>query len=368
MSPTIILLGVVAQFLFIGIRFYYWRKSPQKASIQGDAATVEAKKADTTQCVRLFGELRGLMLTHLKVLRSTEAVHAGKKSVADATNSIAQDAERRRVIPLAIHNRVDQLGQVLEPYNGLYASECEQMRSYATKADELELLVNTAAKKNAGTDQPLLKLIADMLEENNQLRATIDKCQEKISDLIGKTERASRDARVDLLTQLPNRRAWSEEVPTLESRGDLFLAMIDIDHFKVVNDTHGHAAGDATLQMLARVFRDVPSARIFRLGGDEFLMFFRSRSAASAERTVNELREKVQRCSVQIDGLKLSATISCGLTNAIEGEAIDSVVARADEALYSAKQNGRNFVVFRPGKVELSIVRDDDGVEVACVG
>ncbi len=174
-----------------------------------------------------------------------------------------------------------------------------------------------------------------------------------------------RAARTDSLTGLLNRRAFLEAASDriVRDRQPAALLMLDIDHFKAINDGHGHAAGDAALRAFAdevarqmrgladmqdsggAPLRRTDAALAGRLGGEEFACLLphgsRERAAASAE----ALRSAVARMRVEVDGATLSFTVSAGLAVAEGGAEVDALLRRADEALYAAKHGGRNRVV-----------------------
>jgi diguanylate cyclase (GGDEF)-like protein len=151
----------------------------------------------------------------------------------------------------------------------------------------------------------------------------------------------------DLLSGVLNRRGIEQKLDTelrraARSGQNLSIALVDIDHFKAINDHAGHAAGDSAL-------RDVVSAIsshlrvhdfIGRFGGDEFLLVFPHTSCSSAFNICSRIEQSVRALSVP--GSRLPLTISIGLTQAATGEDPDSLLARADKALYSAKGAGRN--------------------------
>jgi diguanylate cyclase (GGDEF)-like protein len=158
-------------------------------------------------------------------------------------------------------------------------------------------------------------------------------------------EALHRQAMTDGLTGLPNRRAFIERLEGLDPAAPAALAVIDVDHFKRINDTAGHAAGDETLrslgELLARRVRDGELAA--RLGGEEFVVLFPGTSDADAARAAESLRRAVrdesQRWSHPI-------TISVGVA-ARPADAVDAdgLLAAADAALYRAKAAGRDCVV-----------------------
>jgi diguanylate cyclase (GGDEF)-like protein len=166
-----------------------------------------------------------------------------------------------------------------------------------------------------------------------------------------------RAARTDSLTGLLNRRAFLEAASDriLRGRQPVALLMLDIDHFKAINDGHGHAAGDAALRAFADEItrqlqgsgpvRRTDAVAAGRLGGEEFACLLpygsRDRAAAFAE----ALRIGVARMRVEVEGATLSFTVSAGLTVTEAGTEVDALLRQADKALYAAKHGGRNRVV-----------------------
>jgi diguanylate cyclase (GGDEF)-like protein/PAS domain S-box-containing protein len=149
-------------------------------------------------------------------------------------------------------------------------------------------------------------------------------------------------ARSDALTGLPNRRALDDQLPREMARAmrmstPLCLAIIDIDHFKAYNDTHGHLAGDAVLCGCAAAWDGELRGEdtILRFGGEEFLAILPNCEPADATEIVERLRAATP------DG----QTCSAGLARWLPGESVDELVARADKALYEAKAAGRDRLV-----------------------
>ncbi|MEO8488278.1 diguanylate cyclase [Pseudomonas sp.] len=158
-------------------------------------------------------------------------------------------------------------------------------------------------------------------------------------------------ALIDPLTGLPNRAAWSErldhEVNTWHQQGNsLALAMLDLDHFKRINDNYGHLAGDKVLKIIASVLgkRLRPTDFIARFGGEEFVLLMPDSSLADALAVGEVLREAIQACPFHFKGEPVTITVSMGVAQFQPGERSDSALKRADEALYRAKAAGRNQV------------------------
>jgi diguanylate cyclase (GGDEF)-like protein len=129
--------------------------------------------------------------------------------------------------------------------------------------------------------------------------------------------------------------------------------VIDIDHFKAVNDEHGHAAGDRVLAGVAGSMRENLRAedQLGRLGGEEFLALLPDADAHAAATAAEKLRSEVAALEVDYEGRDLGVTISAGWAT-WEGEAPDELLQRADEALYEAKRSGRDQVRGAPATVQ----------------
>ena len=166
-------------------------------------------------------------------------------------------------------------------------------------------------------------------------------------------------ARRDQLIGCYNRRymvAALEEQKRLadETGTDLCLAVIDLDHFKLVNDEVGHLAGDEVLRTFARIAQDnVRQGDVFgRYGGEEFLLVLPETSLLAALNSAERIREQVETYAWNAK-LQRSITVSIGLTQYISGESVLDLFSRADTAMYLAKRGGRNQVVVEEPTVEL---------------
>ncbi len=149
----------------------------------------------------------------------------------------------------------------------------------------------------------------------------------------------------DALTGLLNRSAFFNQAGTIcrDSAGPLAAIMVDIDHFKTVNDKFGHAAGDKALKSIAECLgRQTEIAA--RLGGEEFVLLLPETSVERARNMAEDMRSAIAAREIDIDGTILRATCSFGVAVAEPGAKIDDVLRRADAALYAAKRDGRNRV------------------------
>lgn len=183
--------------------------------------------------------------------------------------------------------------------------------------------------------QSLVTRVASMEEEARTFQANIEDQRQK--------------AMTDALTGLPNRAALSERLELEVSRwerygGDLLLAVLDVDHFKRINDDFGHLAGDKVLKIIANELakRVRKTDFIARYGGEEFVVLLPATPLDGGQQLLDVLRGAIEACPFHFKGERLSITCSAGLTAFREGERAEAVFERADQALYRAKRGGRN--------------------------
>jgi diguanylate cyclase len=151
---------------------------------------------------------------------------------------------------------------------------------------------------------------------------------------------------------LPNRRGLTRRFDAEASRADrrdeaMCLSILDIDNFKVLNDTHGHEAGDLALVHLANVVRQSirPSDVISRYGGEEFVILLPETTLEMAVQVVARVREELRRQSLVYNNESITLTFSAGIAQRVPGERQNDLVSRADRALYVAKQSGKDRVI-----------------------
>jgi len=185
-----------------------------------------------------------------------------------------------------------------------------------------------------------------------QARVGVGRRFVELNDQLLASRRAlEHQARTDSLTQIMNRGAvmsrLSEEIARAKREGStLAVGMVDIDHFKVVNDTHGHAAGDQVLREVVRRLTVPlrPYDALGRVGGEEFLVLVPLTTGEDARAILERVRQAVGATPIEYSGRKIEVTISLGGTTTLGDEAEDEILFRADEALYRAKELGRNRV------------------------
>lgn len=166
-------------------------------------------------------------------------------------------------------------------------------------------------------------------------------------------EKLRRQATHDALTGILNRGAIMERIAIEMERAyreqeQLCIAMVDLDHFKKVNDTYGHSAGDTVLCETASRMSSVlrPYDSIGRYGGEEFIVVFPSCDVESAAAVAERIRRAISVGPVITQSERISVTASIGIAEARQSQDSDSVIREADHALFRAKQAGRNRVEF----------------------
>ncbi len=192
---------------------------------------------------------------------------------------------------------------------------------------------------------------SDLREQTDKLRESDQEKSILLARLKEQSEAFERQAREDALTGLGNRRSMDEELArafelAVQSGKPLSFALIDIDHFKRINDNYSHAAGDRALTEVARVMRDELGAlgKLARWGGEEFAVLFEGLALEEARRRCERLRWAVERldCSAFAPGWKMS--ISGGVAERTGLAHHERLVSRADALLYEAKRSGRNRI------------------------
>lgn len=222
---------------------------------------------------------------------------------------------------------VDSLKHILENrLEGLLVTMDEHKHERDRREQEL-----------AGRLQGLSERVASMEHEALGYREHLEEQRQK--------------ALLDPLTGLPNRAAWSERVERemldwQENGGHLAMAILDLDHFKRINDNYGHLAGDKVLKIVADQLRKRLRGRDFiaRFGGEEFVLLLPQTTPAVAAQVAEVLRATVEACPFHFKGERVVITTSIGLSAFRSGERSDQVLKRADAALYRAKELGRNRV------------------------
>ena len=240
--------------------------------------------------------------------------------------------------------------QIREQVDGLQSSMQEAADLEGLKhvlENHLEGLLSTMDQHQKQRDEREQEVAARL----QGLAARVASMEQEAQGYREHLEEQRQKALVDPLTGLPNRAAWSErlehEVGQWQQHGNtLLLAMLDLDHFKHINDNYGHLAGDKVLKIIATVLRKRLRGTDFiaRFGGEEFVLLMPATALVVGIKLLESLRAAIEACPFHFKGEPVTLTASIGVSAFKSGEHSDLVLKRADQALYRAKNAGRNRV------------------------
>lgn len=192
---------------------------------------------------------------------------------------------------------------------------------------------------------------ADVFGRIEQLAKRMESMEAEATELKSSLEAQRLEAMRDALTELPNRAAYDDAIEREYSRWrrhgrPLSICVVDIDHFKQINDSLGHLRGDKVLKLVAReISRRVRNEDfVARYGGEEFVILMPETDQQSAMAAAEKVRLAIAECPFNFNNERLLVTASFGVASFMEGDTIESCFERADRALYRAKANGRNQV------------------------
>jgi len=295
---------------------------------------------------------------------STYAGHRGERVIGIATRSDASP-----LVVVVERSNAEVYGQLRRLF-GLFAALTAGLtlivafaayrvaRSIVVPLDGFVRAVDRVAAGSldvhlhAGTASEIARLTQALNTMAERLRRGRDDIENANAALQRQNELLEEMSVTDALTGLDNRKRLAE---TLASQMALYrrhqrrfaVIMLDIDHFKRLNDTYGHLAGDRVLQRIAEVIKaSVRSVdRVARYGGEEFVVVLAEATMWGALETAERIRCAVQNCVITQDGRPLSVTVSLGVALCREDDArAEDLIARADAALYEAKRAGRNRI------------------------
>jgi len=269
---------------------------------------------------------------------------AGKPGAARESSPDRTPAERvqHAIADLlrSVSGNIETMQDDSQRYGNALAEHRESLRRTATIEDLREL------------EARLLEQVKSVEAANARYRNELDDANERVARQQRELDKLHVRASIDFLTQLPNRRQldarFKEFYSAAERYGKGFaLIVFDIDHFKRINDTYGHAAGDRVLRAIAQTLDENKRTSDFlaRYGGEEFVMLLPETSAQDAERLAERTREKIEQSRFQLQQKSVKVTVSAGVGELRIGqETAEELFQRADKALYFAKQDGRNRV------------------------
>ena len=200
-------------------------------------------------------------------------------------------------------------------------------------------------------DQGVLDAVSKILAANQQLEERLHSAESKLQQQAEQIKVHAANALTDALTGLANRRAFDAELARRVAENQRYgksfcLMMLDIDHFKKFNDTHGHLAGDEVLRLVGRTLKSTVRTPDFaaRYGGEEFAVIMPETALAEALHGGERVRLDIEKAECTFENKTLKVTSSIGLAQVASGQSPTVLIQCADEALYRAKQTGRNQV------------------------
>ncbi|MDD2448991.1 MAG: GGDEF domain-containing protein [Sulfurimonas sp.] len=246
-------------------------------------------------------------------------------------------------------------GFVESLFHNAYKEIAERsISSYANTNENIEKLTKLQEKTlvECNTQQiDLPSLTSKFNEIQLHMSQEVKKANEIISQLTTQVKTLEEKSNLDSLTKVYNRRALSSHLKLLCSNSDLpyefHLLMLDIDDFKSINDKHGHLAGDKVLIFIANILKKTlrEGDKVFRYGGEEFVIILNRVDSEHCEKITKRILEIISSNKLIYKGEGLRVTMSVGTTKYSAGDTPDSIIARADKALYKAKNSGKNQMV-----------------------
>ncbi len=249
----------------------------------------------------------------------------------------------------------------LKALNTQIEKQIKELSSNAGEAQSIEQLQNIIDTKLNSITESIKKREEIELKKTEALNSTLTVMESKLSQMEERTnfyrskwlEEKSR-SETDSLTELPNRGAYdkriSEEIQRWSRNPEpLCLAIIDIDHFKSINDKYGHAVGDKTLQIVSKALKKSFRTTDFvsRFGGEEFACLMVNTHPDEVMVPLEKVRKAIESIPFVIKKDRLNITISIGVTELKASDDSLSIFERADKALYEAKQTGRNKICYQ---------------------
>ncbi|MCB1985857.1 MAG: diguanylate cyclase [Burkholderiales bacterium] len=297
----------------------------------------------------------------LSKLRETISHPLDKRLIAEAESYIEEIAQRQDIIKLGLGDAKNTLKKMvtclignIEEFSdetGDYHDKIENYSEQISQTDDLDTLNELLVEIMKDTRQ-MQDSTQQYRDEFIAARAEVEVAQEKIVQLESELQQMSEKVHEDHLTGILNRRgldiAFDREVSRAQRQQQpVCYALLDIDNFKVLNDTHGHKAGDDALVYLVDAVKNVTRSDdvVARYGGEEFVILLPNTGLKEAVEVLSRIRRDLTKKYFLHENKKLLITFSAGVAEYQAGEIQENIFKRADEALYRAKKNGKNLIL-----------------------
>ncbi len=351
-------------------------------------ATLKSARQDATRAAiqSLFERLRPgapsvaaiqSLLSELAIAKSDAAVAAVVERAADMVHERGELLVRERLRAAAllseVTERLEEVAGYLTESNSASRSRFDDTQSLndtvmlhvreltdeICEATELSVLQTAVTARLESVAQQVsdfrVREQTRLVEYNGRadhMRARIADLERETQELHSKLDIEKHVARIDPLTGIANRKSFEERFEMELARraqngASLAMLLWDIDSFKGINDRYGHRAGDRVLQSVAACFTAAlrPADFVARIGGEEFAVLLTGLTLAEAVMAANQVRTAVEGLRFHFRGTPVRVTVSCGITELHPGDASEQAFDRADGALYSAKNAGKNLCV-----------------------
>lgn len=318
--------------------------APRTAATHPNQPTPVEKSASSPNAAKASGTPLSPTQASTDHAHSTDAQAAAQETPASADSDAAQPLKTN---PATIAADAQWLGDLSHRIEG-------EIGTHTYRIQEISATLRDAKQ---GEPEMVLDAASRIMLANQQLQADLKAARAEIIEHRQRVKELAAEARTDPLTGLANRRAFNEDLGRRieqwrRHKVPLSLIMVDIDHFKSINDRYTHAGGDVALKHIADVLRgalremDVP----VRYGGEEFAIILPGTKLPEALGVSERIRATIASRGFVFEGQTVSLTASLGVAAAAPSDNMDALVERADAALYAAKQAGRNRAYVHDGE------------------
>lgn len=253
---------------------------------------------------------------------------------------------------------LDQAREVLDELQKLAAQLTSNVGAHSSRMDSIQAEMHEAiANDQSVAPAQLVNVVQHIISANGELKKQLADARSQLDQQSQQIERHVLESLRDALTGIPNRRAFDRELDRRLAQfrqrlTPVSLVLVDVDHFKKFNDTHGHQAGDEVLKAVGDAIRNAvrDTDLAARYGGEEFAAVLPETGREAAVRVGERVRQAIAERLVRYGESQLKVTASVGVATIRAGESAEPFIARADTALYAAKSAGRNNVQFHDGQ------------------
>lgn len=319
----------------------------QLSQIKQSISTTSSNQALVNTCFKVFD----LIIDDLQLERSTAKIFLStlsdtlatvQASVSSTIASTSDSSKTHDKLNAELKQKIDEMSVDVNDASSL----ADMKNDVNLKLKQIATTLEKKTKLEEQERQALKDKLATMSEQVQQLEQQSQNFEKRIQE---QQEKNFQDA----LTKLCNRAAFDEHfakelVRFHHDTFDLAIAVIDLDDFKRINDTYGHTAGDKTLQVIAKALTKVvgKDAFVARYGGEEFVIVFSNIAKPAILKKLDLLRQRVANLPFTFKNNRVNITLSIGVTLIRQEDNVHSAFERADTALYQAKKDGKNKVIY----------------------